>query len=583
MKIHHKQNLLIKHIVIFTLSLVVQIHLQAAKIGYAPATLLVKPKKDTSTEALKAIYDMHGAVEVTSFSQIGIRVINVPPNALLKVMEAIRQHPKVEYVELDYVLSLDLTPNDTYFASQWHLPKIKAPDAWDISTGNSSVIIAICDTGIDDLHPDLSANIVPGRNVYDNNSNTRDVYGHGTQVAGTAAAIGNNGLGVASVAWNCRIMPIRISDTSGYATYTTIVKGITYAADNGARVANISYSCSTSSAVADAARYMQSKGGVVTVSAGNASTFDNTGDNPYVLTVSATDSSDTITSWSNTGNLIDVSAPGLGILTTTRGGGYGSVSGTSFSAPIVAGIAALAFSVNPSLNPIQVQEIIKYSAYDLGESGWDPKYGWGRVNAYNAVVLAKNTVGQLLDTTAPLVRFVIPANNTTVQGSTVVQLNASDNLGVAKVVVQLDGVEIFNFSSSPYEFVWDTTTTSDGNHMLTAFALDAAGNSSQASINVEVRNTIDTQVPTINITSPVFGAILQKQNQINVTVSVQDNVGVSRVELYVDGKLIDSSTAAPFTTKWNSNKAPSGAHVIQCRAYDAAGNIGYSQQITVVK
>src|SRR5262249_39732123 len=158
----------------------------------------------------------------------------------------------------------------------------------------------------------------------DNNSDTHDVYGHGTPVAGTAAASSNNGAGVASVTWNCRIMPVRISDTTGYAYYSTTASALTWAADHRARVANLSYEMSTSGTVTSAAQYFQSKGGVVTMSAGNYSTFVSAADNPYVLTVSATDSNDLLTTFSNYGNIIDLAAPGVGIYSTDNGGGYGS-------------------------------------------------------------------------------------------------------------------------------------------------------------------------------------------------------------------------------------------------------------------
>jgi len=274
------------------------------------------------------------------------------------------------------------------------LPKIAAPEAWETTAGSSSVIVAILDTGVDGTHPDLVAHLVPGWNTYDNNSNTGDVFGHGTEVAGTAVAAGNNGVGVASVAFNCSLMPIRVSDLSGLGYASTIASGLTWAADHGARVANISFEVTGISTVSSAAQYFNSKGGVVTVSAGNDGTVLTIPDDPNVLTVSATDSNDALASWSNTGTPIDLAAPGVDIFTTTAGGGYGSVSGTSFSAPTVAGVAALVISANPSLSSAQVQQVLKQSADDLGAAGWDPLYGWGRVNAQKAVSMAV-TFGQV--------------------------------------------------------------------------------------------------------------------------------------------------------------------------------------------
>src|SRR5262249_836915 len=159
-------------------------------------------------------------------------------------------------------------------------------------------------------------------------------------------------------------------------TYTTVANGLTWAADHGARVANLSYMMTNVATVTTAAKYFQSKGGVVTMSAGNYSTFDPTADNPYVLTVSATDPNDNITGYSNTGHNSDLAAPGDSILTTALGGGYIAFSGTSFSAPVTAGVAALVMSVNPNLSGSQVQDVLKKSADDFGAPGWDPSYGW---------------------------------------------------------------------------------------------------------------------------------------------------------------------------------------------------------------
>src|SRR5262249_17298102 len=153
---------------------------------------------------------------------------------------------------------------DTYYPNEWHLPIIQAPQAWDITTGSTNIIVAILDTGVDGTHPDLAGKLVAGWNFYDTNSDTSDLNGHGPAVAGTAVAASDNTLGVAGVAWDCMIMPIRVSDSNGLAMTSTFATALTWAADNGARVANISFTVSTSPTVASAAQYFQSKGGVVT-------------------------------------------------------------------------------------------------------------------------------------------------------------------------------------------------------------------------------------------------------------------------------------------------------------------------------
>jgi thermitase len=561
---------------------------QSGPPPFVPGRVLVGFKHGVPPSRVQALLAAAGARSVGQIPHIDVQIVQLPPQASeVAAARAFAQRPEVAFSEPDRLVPPAMVPNDTYYYMAWHLSKISAPTAWDTTCGSSSVTIAILDTGVDGTHPDLSPKIVPGWNFYDNNSNTSDVYGHGTAVAGTAAACSNNGIGVASIAWNCKIMPIRVADANGYATYSALASGITYAADHGARVANASFEASNSATIDSAAQYLQGKGGVVTIAAGNEGTFNSSPDDPYVLTVSATDSSDALASWSNTGNNVDLAAPGVNVATTLSGGGYGTGSGTSFSAPVVAGVAALVISVNPSLTATQIQNVLKQSADDLGAAGWDPSYGWGRVNAARAVSLALGTSGGggggTADTTPPTVSFGSPAAAATVSGTVSVQVNAGDNVGVASVSFSVDGASQGSDTSSPYSFSWNTAGWSNGSHTLTAKATDAVGNSTSASVTVTVSNAApDSTAPTISITSPKAGATVSGTN-VSVLVSAADNVGVVKVELYVDGKLTATSTAAPFTTKWNVKNAAKGAHTLCCKAYDAAGNVGTSATITVYK
>jgi subtilisin family serine protease len=207
----------------------------------------------------------HGG-KARKIGQSHLYIVDLPGNASEKAVAArLARHPHFKFAEIDRMVPPDFIPNDPYYGSAWHLPKIGASTAWDSSQG-SGVTVAILDTGVDSTHPDLAARMVPGWNFYDNNSNTSDVYGHGTKVAGTAAAASNNNAGVASVAGQSMIMPVRVSDATGYAYFSTIANGLTYAADNGARVANISFSgVSGSPSIQNAAQYMKNKGGLVVV------------------------------------------------------------------------------------------------------------------------------------------------------------------------------------------------------------------------------------------------------------------------------------------------------------------------------
>jgi subtilisin family serine protease len=550
---------------------------------FVPGRVLVKFHDNILPAHARNIIAALGARDASEIPNIGVHILDLPYQANEKAfVSAFQARSEVEFAELDRILApAEIIPNDPFYSTgdEWHLLKIGAPTAWSMSTGNSDVTIAILDTGVDGTHLDLASKMIPGWNVYDNNSNTSDVYGHGTQVAGVAAASSNNGQGVASIAWGCRIMPIRISAANGGASYSAMASGLNWAADHGANVANISYIASDSAAVRTAAQYFQSKGGVVVASAGNNTTFDSAADNPYILTVSATDPTDVLSYWSNTGNNVDIAAP-EGAETTLRGGGYTYAGGTSISSPIVAGVAALVISANPSLTPTEVQTILKQNSDDLGSSGWDTSYGWGRVNAARAVAAAAGAGAA--DTSPPTVSFAMPTGGVSVQGTVTVQVSASDNLGVTSVNTTVDGLSLGTDTAGPYTFQWNTTLHLNGLHTLIATATDAAGNASSTSISVNVNNvSVDAAPPSVLITSPANGSKIS--TSVSVYVNTSDNVRVSKVELYVDGFLTATSTSVPFATKWNSRKTEIGAHTLQCKAYDAAGNAGVSQVITVYK
>lgn len=550
---------------------------------FVPGRVLVQFRPETLSLRSVDVIAEEGASDAGEIAGTGVHIVELPAGtAEQDFLEAFQSRPEVEFAELDRIVPpAGMVPNDPWYPNEWHLSSISAPDAWSTTTGSPSVSIAILDTGVDGTHPDLAQNMVPGWNIYNNNSDTSDVFGHGTAVAGTVAALSNNGSGVASIAWGCRLMPVRISDLNGNATYSAAASGLTWAADHGARVANISYIMTDSSTVTSAARYFQSKGGVVTISAGNYSTFDPSTDNPYVLTVSGITGSNVIWANSNTGNNIDLCAPYY-VYTTIAGARYSGMVGTSFSAPIVAGVAALVISVNPSLTASQIQDILKQSADDLGPVGFDSTYGWGRVNAARAVSLAGGSPPPPVDTTPPTVSISSPTTGTTVSSTVSVQVAASDNVGVATVTLSVDGVLLASDTAAPYAFSWNTTTASNGSHTLTAQATDAAGNNASTSTVVNVSNASpDSTPPTVSITAPSNGVVVS--GSVSVMVNATDNVGVVKVDLYVDGALVSTSTSSPFTNRWNSRKAASGAHTLLCKAYDAAGNIGVSATVTVYK
>ena len=535
---------------------------------WAPGRILVSPKAGLPEAAFKKLLKEHGAHASRKLNGLNVFVVEMNPGREKALTQMLKRNPHVKFAELDGVVHMQQATNDTYFGSEWHLAKIGAPAAWDLATG-AGVTIAVLDTGVDSTHPDLAARIVPGWNTYDNNSNTADVYGHGTKVAGAAAAIGNNSVGVTGVAYDAKIMPMRISDTSGYITYYSMVaNAVTWAADHGARVANISYGVENVAAVQSAAQYMRNKGGVVVTAGGNAGTLDASANTTTMITVAATDANDARASFSTYGAPIDLSAPGVGIYTTTNGGGYGAVNGTSFSSPITAGVVALMFSANPALKPDQIDSILASTALDLGTAGRDDYYGAGRIDAYKAVMAAKSAA--TTDTQAPSVSITSPGS--TVKGIVTVNVAATDNLSVSRVELYAGGTLVATDTTGPYSFSWDTTSRADGAVSLVAKAYDSSGNVGSSTINVTVSNataSADVTPPVVTINNPVNGATVT--GNVNVGVAASDNVALSNVSLYVDGVLKATGNNA-ISYSWNSRKATKGSHTLQAVARDTAGN-----------
>lgn len=538
---------------------------------WVPGRLLVQPREGLSDAEFDKILKPHGAKQVGKIDKINVRIVQLPANASEKAVAALLKNNKhIKFAERDMLVKTEGTANDPYFGSAWHLPKIQAPVAWDSSLG-TNVTIAILDSGVDPSHPDLTGKLVAGWNFFDNNSNTADVYGHGTKVAGTAAAATNNAIGVAAVASGASIMPVRVAGTDGYGSWSAIASGLTWAADHGARVANLSfYGVETSSSAVSAAQYMKNKGGVVVTGAGNYGVEETITPSNTMITVSATDSGDAKTSWSSYGSFVDVAAPGAGIWTTTNGGGYGAVSGTSFSSPVTAGVVALMMAANPSLSATEVQNRLYASATDLGTAGFDKYYGNGRVDAAAAVQAAKAAAS--VDSTAPSVNIGSPVAGSTVKGLVAIDVSASDDVGVSRVDLLVNGTKIGSDATAPYGFSWDSTTVADGSATLAAYAYDAAGNASSRNVTVTVANTAtaDSQAPVTAISNPADGS--KVTGVVAVKASGTDNIGVTNVRLLIDGKQVASVAGSSLSYNWNTKKATAGTHTIVAEAADAAGN-----------
>ena len=300
----------------------------------------------------------------------------------------------VIFAEPDYAFSpVATTPNDPSYGSQWHHTTMQSPAAWDLITGDGSVIVGIIDTGVQSDHPDLAAHmLLPGKNTVDDTTNTEPIHFHGTHVAGCTAAIGNNGVGVSGVCWNAQILPIKISNRSdGVAYISDMAEGIIWATDQGAKVLNLSYGGFQSSTINSAAQYARDNGALLFMAAGNDSlNLDADPDWTSFILVGATTSADARSSFSNYGIPIDISAPGSSIYATNINSGYTYASGTSMATPVAAGVAALMWTANPTLTPAELETLLYDSCDDIGAAGEDNVHGHGRVNTYAAVQAALN-------------------------------------------------------------------------------------------------------------------------------------------------------------------------------------------------
>lgn len=330
------------------------------------------------------------------YSDIDSYSVKIPAGLSAEVVaEALMQTGDYEYVSMDWLCyPTDTTPNDPLFNQQWyHAPgRINTPAAWDMTQGDSSTIIAVCDSGVDLDHADLQAALVPGYNSTDNlaqvdggNVND-DLNGHGSLVAGSAAAIGDNGTGVTGVGWNFSIMPVRVSNLSnGTALLSEILEGARWGSDNGAYSINCSFGGASDPEARSSGGHIRAEGHLLVFAAGNDGLANQTNDWEKVTIVGASNQSDNWVSWSHTGIGIDCIAPGTNIRSTNRTGGYSYTTGTSFSAPITAGALALVHDANPALTADEVEFILLNSCDDKEEPGEDNKTGWGRINVGRAV------------------------------------------------------------------------------------------------------------------------------------------------------------------------------------------------------
>ncbi|WP_328993080.1 S8 family serine peptidase [Kribbella sp. NBC_01245] len=370
---------------------------------FAPGTVLVKFRAGTATRDRVLARNSARVVGSLPGGFVEVKVKGAPEAAAA----VLRRDPSVEVAVLDYIRHAAVTPDDPFYKGgyQTYLDLMRLPSAWSLNRDATTQVIAVLDSGIDAGHPDLSGRLVPGYNSVDGGS-TVDETGHGTFIAGVAAAKTHNALGVSGVVWNGRIMPVKVTfNLAGDSRDSDIIRGLDWAVAHGATIVNMSFSGGVDNPALHAAiQRANSKGVLVVAAAGNTGRGEPEYPGAYseVIGVGATDKTGKLADFSTWGGWVDIAAPGTGIVSTfprdLYPSGYGISGGTSFSAPLVAGLAALVRTRYPSLTPAQVIGRLKTTARDAGPRGIDPYYGFGLVDAYAAL---GGTLGGDLGTASP--------------------------------------------------------------------------------------------------------------------------------------------------------------------------------------
>jgi thermitase len=525
--------------------------------GIRAGHILVRFKDSTRQDVLNQLHTDYGANVVATIPAIRVTHLQAAGSGLA-LLDHLRNRPDVEFAEFDSVAQVVQNgfnpPNDVYFSSayasshngsidQWGPPAMSAPAAWQyVSGGSSGIVIAIVDTGVDDTHPDLASKIV---GEYSYVGSIKDGFGHGTHVAGIAAAATDNQIGIAGMCPNCKILSVKVLDDQGSGYISDVASGIIYAASHGARVISLSLGGSgRTETLHSALDYALANNALPVCAMGNAGSGSNTPEPAYwhdCLSVIATDQNGAKASFSNYGVKADVAAPGVAILSTmptypvtlTTSYGYSmnydALSGTSMATPMVSGIAGLVLSQNPNLTPAQVAGIIEASSGD-GVS-WVPNLAFGVVNALKAVSSATNS-----DSAPPTPNLISPAEGATVSGLVTFQAAPTDNTTVHHVDFVQNGTRFMQVltgvsgtsgkgktavTNQAWTATWPSTTVFNSSITVSLFAVDVFGNSSAGqNLNLTIQNKLVTQSGTAHVCWPTSASCENVSPWIAVTTGV---------------------------------------------------------------
>jgi thermitase len=431
---------------------------------------------------------------VSARGEVFAIVADVPLNSAYPLIKDVQTNKLAQYIEPNRKFQAQLVPNDPYWSFQWGPQKIQADLAWDTTIGDSSILVAVIDTGIDYSHPDLAGNYVTlGYNWVNGTSDPRDDNGHGTHCAGIIAAVLNNAIGIAGLA-QVKIMAEKGLDASGSGYEDDLANAIFHAVDQGAKILSNSWGASFDSMlIHEAVQYAYNNGVLVIAAAGNNGNEIKFYPAAYdeVVAVTATDSSDAPASFTSYGDWVEVAAPGVGIYSTlptyhvtlndppySRNQNYDYLSGTSMACPHAAGVAALIWSQFPNASRDWIRARLRYTADDLGSPGFDIYYGYGRINAKNAVEQAlANDDLLIFDLEKP--KYIQPGDiallNATVlnfgaktENNVTVQLLVDGNLTDLKTISYLA-----NLTSTTVSLSWNPLT--EGTYNVTLLVVPVSG------------------------------------------------------------------------------------------------------------
>ena len=573
---------------------------------FVSGELIVKFKNGVDSTEISAIYARYGLSVLSSNTYAGFQRLKIPQEiSVLKLVDIINKNPNVDYAEPNFIAYADMSPNDPSYSYQWNMHDlneggINMAPAWDISTG-SGTVVAIVDTGVR-VGSDLSGtSFVPGYDFVNNDNDPVDDNGHGTHVAGTIAQSTNNNEGVAGVAFGASIMPVKVLNRQGSGTYAAIANGIYFAVDHGANIISMSLGGSQNSqTLKNAVAYAYNHGVTCVAAAGNngqngisyPAAYD-----AYVIAVGATQYDKTRAPYSNYGSSLDVMAPGGNTNLDQNGDGYGDgvlqqtftmqgstvvwgyyfYQGTSMATPHVSGVAALLYSHGVT-SPDNIRTALQSTATDLGATGWDIYYGYGLINAYNALMYTPGNSPPTCTLTANPTSGVAPL-------TTIFSMTATDTDGIIAswaLDINNDGTAEYSGSGSPPATqTYTYTTPGTYTAKLTVWDDDNANGFGTVTITVTQPNSAPNTP--LKPSGPING---MKNRQYKYSTSTTDPNGDQVYYFWDWGDGTTSGWLGPYTSgatisqlhKWTSP----GTYLVKVKAKDIYGaESGWSESLSV--